>query len=246
MDTQFQRRRLTASVTVIVTLAFVGLFVGIRDRREPAARVESSVISLEGKAAPARSHEELSRRPWSMEAQVWTPNVERHLPPVTPQNAQAKAESMRLRAKRRAFEGAPPTIPHPVGQGSAVACLACHDHGLSIGAAVAPPWSHGRYTMCTQCHLAEVAPVWAAQKETAIGARAAANTFSPLRGAKKRSYRAYTESAPVIGHTTWMRERCSSCHGPYGRPGLQTSHPERQNCLQCHGSSALLDQRSHE
>jgi cytochrome c-type protein NapB len=44
-------------------------------------------------------------------------------------------------------------------------------------------------------------------------------------------------------HPMHMRSECDSCHGPSGRPGLRTSHPDRQNCVQCHASSAPLDQR---
>lgn len=221
----------------MATLAFVGFFVGIRERRQPASPREYPSNSSLGEAPLARSHEELSRRPWSTEARVWTPDTRRDVTPVSPRNSQAKSEALKARARGRAFEGAPPTIPHPVGQASGIECRACHERGATIGEAVAPPWSHAHYTMCTQCHVSEMPPLG-----TLDNAAAVANSFVGVRGAAA-PYRAYEGSPPQIPHTTLMRERCSSCHGPHGRPGLQTSHPERLDCRQCHAPAASLDQR---
>ena len=38
-----------------------------------------------------------------------------------------------------------------------------------------------------------------------------------------------------------MRERCDSCHGVWAG-ALRTTHPWRQNCVQCHTPSAARDQ----
>jgi cytochrome c-type protein NapB len=62
---------------------------------------------------------------------------------------------------------------------------------------------------------------------------------APLAGA-----RAGAGAPPVIPHTTMMRTRCLSCHGPSGQPGLGIDHPERLNCVQCHAAASSLDQTS--
>ncbi|HXG48900.1 MAG TPA: nitrate reductase cytochrome c-type subunit, partial [Methylomirabilota bacterium] len=69
---------------------------------------------------------------------------------VTPaERAQALAE----RAGRRAFDGAPPVVPHPITQDSSAACLACHGPGLAVKDKVASKISHAHYASCTQCHV---------------------------------------------------------------------------------------------
>ena len=40
---------------------------------------------------------------------------------------------------------------------------------------------------------------------------------------------------PAIPHTVESRRKCIACHASAGTPEkLQTSHPERENCMQCH------------
>ncbi|HRC56557.1 MAG TPA: hypothetical protein PKU97_11575, partial [Kofleriaceae bacterium] len=58
-----------------------------------------------------------------------------------------------------------------------------------------------------------------------------------------RGERAWPGAPPTIPHTTWMRERCDSCHGVWGASGLRSTHPWRQSCTQCHAPAAALDQR---
>ena len=57
------------------------------------------------------------------------------------------------RAARRAFEGAPPVVPHPISQDSSAACLACHGPGLAVKDKIASKISHTHYSSCTQCHV---------------------------------------------------------------------------------------------
>ena len=56
------------------------------------------------------------------------------------------------RAHNRAYDGAPPTVPHPIDQLSSESCLACHEHGLVVGDRKASAISHPLYTNCIQCH----------------------------------------------------------------------------------------------
>lgn len=141
----------------------------------------------------------------------------------------ARAASLRRRAERRAYDGAPPVIPHPVDPTSVAACLACHEHGLRLGDLVASPMPHAAYASCTQCH----APAAPSALSAAAGPPLTWNAFEGLP-APDGGERAWTGAPPVIPHATWMRDDCMSCHGPNGAAGLRTTHPWRQSCTQCH------------
>lgn len=145
------------------------------------------------------------------------------------------------RAEGRAYDGAPPTIPHAVRQDSAAECLACHDEGLRLRERLATPMSHEAFTSCTQCHVVREGPM--PGERLAPDASAGPNAFvglaSPVAGP-----RAWSIAPPVIPHRTEMRERCMSCHGPNGRDALRSTHPDRQSCEQCHASSAERDLRA--
>ncbi|MBL8867972.1 MAG: hypothetical protein KF873_23425 [Gemmataceae bacterium] len=144
-----------------------------------------------------------------------------------------RTEAMKLaalvdRAKNRAYDGAPPTVPHPVESQSAASCLACHGEGLKVGDRVASKMSHAVMTNCTQCHVEQsTAPVESA--------------FVGLNRAGPGE-RASPGAPPAIPHHTWLREDCTSCHGLVARPGLRTTHPWLTNCTQCHAPSATKDQ----
>lgn len=145
------------------------------------------------------------------------------------------------RSRRRAFNGAPPVVPHPVAQDSAASCLACHGPGLVIKNKVASKMSHAVYTSCTQCHVPAGGPR-ILQPESELLTPIAENQFVGLAASLKGS-RAWPQAPPTIPHSTLMRSDCSSCHGPQGLFGLRTPHPDRQACVQCHLPGAELDQR---
>jgi cytochrome c-type protein NapB len=144
------------------------------------------------------------------------------------------------RAARRAFDGAPPVVPHSIAQDSSAACLACHGPGLAVKDKVASRISHAHYSSCTQCHVASGGTELLMGESTLL-APIAANVFvsvtPPLKGS-----RAWPLAPPTIPHSTLMRSDCLSCHGPRGLFGLRTPHPDRQSCVQCHASDAALDQ----
>lgn len=144
-----------------------------------------------------------------------------------------RTEEMKLaaladRARNRAYDGAPPTIPHPVDSPSAASCLACHGEGLKVGNRVASRMSHPLMTNCTQCHV-EQSPVPAETSFVGVYRAGPGGRASP-------------GAPPTIPHHTWMRENCASCHGLVTRPGTRTTHPWLTNCTQCHAPSAALDQ----
>jgi cytochrome c-type protein NapB len=150
----------------------------------------------------------------------------------------AWSQAVASRAERRAFDGAPPVIPHPVDQRGVPTCLACHSFGKTIRGAVAVPPSHDPLASCTQCHVTAVGP---APGDAPPGPVLADNAFSGLQ-APARGERAWPIAPATIPHATFMREQCDSCHGPSGREPIRTSHPWRQSCQQCHAPSAARDQ----
>ncbi len=133
------------------------------------------------------------------------------------------------RAELRAYEGAPPTIPHPIQESGLAECVACHRQGAEIGDRIAPVMSHAEYTNCTQCHVRAVP----AHAELTAFTLSLENSFQGMLRAGT-STRAYEGAPPTVPHAIHMRGNCISCHGVRSHPALRTSHPERQNCVQCH------------
>lgn len=147
-----------------------------------------------------------------------------------------RAEAVARRAARRAYNGAPPVIPHPVDANDVTSCYQCHGEGKVIGSLIAPKISHQRYTNCTQCHAPVAVGTPGEADELVV-----ANDFHG-QGSAGKGTRAYIGAPPTIPHSTLMRENCMSCHGTLGLAGLRTPHPWRVNCSQCHVPSAALDQ----
>lgn len=152
-----------------------------------------------------------------------------------------RAAAIALRTQRRAFDGAPPVIPHPIQQDTSAACLACHAEGLRIKDRVASKISHPPYANCTQCH----APAGGSdfgERRTEEGSRRPPEGSRPAEVVERTvlqptaGTRATPGAPPTIPHGLAMRSECLSCHGPGAPYGLRTSHPERQSCLQCHAS----------
>jgi nitrate reductase cytochrome c-type subunit len=134
-----------------------------------------------------------------------------------------------VRAERRAFDGAPPVIPHqPFG----AACTNCHTpQGINLpGVGFAPPMPHAETKgmhgalRCTQCHVGRTTDdVWRA------------SGFVGLRQDLRRGKQAFFTAPPVIPHALQMRENCQACHsGPAAREEIRCDHPERVRCTQCH------------
>ncbi len=220
-------------VAAVAAVVVIGMATGMSPQAYDAKRPPVRERADRGEVPPARSHAELETRPWNggLAASGWTQSqlvaaeTARREDPEGASVARALAE----RASRRAFDGAPPVIPHPVRARSAGECLACHENGFVLGDRRAGPAPHADYASCTQCHVsaapfARVAASPAAEAESSWKGLA-----SPGGGAM-----AYAGAPPAVPHPTRMRERCESCHGPEGAAALQTPHPERASCLQCH------------
>lgn len=144
-----------------------------------------------------------------------------------------KQRALAERSALRAYNGAPPTIPHAIEAHSDAACLGCHEAGLVVDDRRAAPLPHSSLTNCTQCHVAELRVLGAPEP---LAPNSFAGLPAPTEGA-----RAWPGAPPEIPHTTHMRENCLACHGVLGKIGLRTTHPWRQSCLQCHAPSASLE-----
>lgn len=133
------------------------------------------------------------------------------------------------RAERRAYDGAPPVIPHaPFG----MACVACHtDVAMHVpGVGLSPAMPHedtpgmSRQDNCRQCH------VFRQTVEVFVE-----SSFDGAPGATRRGERAYPGAPPVPPHGLFMHEKCTACHaGPAAREEVRCTHPERLRCTQCH------------
>lgn len=154
---------------------------------------------------------------------------------ITP-SPEEKERSSEVRASRRAYNGAPPIVPHAVEGTSDAACYACHSQGMQLGGLKASVMSHSFLANCTQCH-APPPPQPFADVEPVV-----ATTFVGL-AAPRAGERAYPGAPPTIPHSQWMRDNCLACHGgPNGWMGMESTHPWRSQCTQCHAPSAGLDQ----
>ena len=145
-----------------------------------------------------------------------------------------KLIALQQRALNRAFNGAPPTVPHAIDHQSDAACVACHQTGAVTASLRIPRMSHTFLANCTQCHVESHPRHLPAETFRE-------NLFTGLP-APVSGPRAFPGAPPQIPHTTWMRSDCMSCHGYEGRQGIRTTHPWRSNCLQCHAPSATMEQ----
>ncbi|MDP2304709.1 MAG: multiheme c-type cytochrome [Pseudomonadota bacterium] len=237
-------------LAVVFGVALIGFVSGTRGE-DPDAATEAhrertgAAAGAEG-LAPARSYAELRAAPqgsgsgWVADLDALADLGPGVLDPVS-LDGTSKAADLAARASRRAYDGAPPRIPHAVRQDAAPECLACHEDGLRLRGLLATPMSHTSYASCTQCHVVQEAPM-PGGADLPPDPRVVGNTFvgvaSPTAGP-----RAWSVAPPQIPHRTWMREQCDSCHGVNGRDALRSTHPSRASCEQCHAASAATDQR---
>jgi cytochrome c-type protein NapB len=153
-----------------------------------------------------------------------------HRPAPEPVAAPAPSQ---VRARRRAYDGAPPVIPHKRLGGACATCHATAPREVP-GVGLAPPNPHlhtpgmSAASRCEQCHVFATP-----------GIPFADNSFRGLAQDLRRGERLYPRAPPVLPHPVFMREDCAACHdGPAARPEVRCTHPDRINCLQCHARPA--------
>jgi len=141
----------------------------------------------------------------------------------------ARKSAAAVRAQRRAYDGAPPVIPH---RDFSMDCVNCHkQEGLEVpGVGFAPNMPHTKtpglsaVSLCRQCHVF---------RETDEVFRE--NSFEGLPQDLREGRRHHPLAPPVLPHPEFMRENCLACHtGPAAREEIRCDHPERTRCTQCH------------
>lgn len=197
--------------------------------------------AVAGVPIPARPPHEL--RPIPPASQTWllnnpTPVVipeERSNPAAVADKFAARMRSIEQRSTLRAYEGAPPVIPHPIADLNVQTCRACHATGLRAGDKVSRMVSHTYLVNCTQCHVEASPPLPVDEPEPQ-------NSFTGRFASGYGGTRAWTGAPPVVPHTIFMRTNCVSCHGEYGYDGWRPDHLARTNCIQCHAPAAEFEQ----
>lgn len=140
-----------------------------------------------------------------------------------PERWETREDLLSKRKERRAYDGAPPVIPHSVKGLGRGACAGCHTPGAPDTVTIGPPRSHPAWGNCTQCHV---------ERRTEENFRA--STFEPLwwpaTGTRQSEI-----APPTVPHHIQNRENCAICHiGKRAPAVLRAEHGMRQNCRQCH------------
>jgi cytochrome c-type protein NapB len=237
-------RVLALLAAVVVAVAAIGFATGMSNSSYRAKRPPLRERPPAGDVPPARSYAELQENPWTTPdaAFAWQKSVAIAAAASVPAETTGASIERTLieRAERRAYDGAPPVVPHPIRASGAAECLACHAEGFALGDRHASPIPHDAYASCTQCHVSAIAPF------TQVGGNAAAEAPSRWSGivSPEQGEVAYPGAPPAVPHATMMRERCESCHGPQGHAALRTPHPDRLSCLQCHPATGSRSNRA--
>jgi cytochrome c-type protein NapB len=235
-------RRHAALFTVIVLgCVLVGYIRGIKEPPPLPTPAPPPVMADESDVPPVVGYSDLPAAPIKANSR-WENDLanlifDRPSPTDTVvRTEELKQEALADRARNRAYDTAPPTIPHPVDQMSSASCLACHGQGIKVGDRIATKVSHPHLTSCTQCHVEAENPVMT-KFNTPFDGNGFVGAYRSGPGV-----RFGPGAPPAIPHPTWMRQDCTSCHGTLARQGLRTTHPWLTNCTQCHAPSAALDQ----
>ncbi len=251
IETYFHQHRRTLAVILLAVgmLAVSGAFVGIRQTMADTAPAEMEYPAGPASEAtdlpPAPKYGDIPKAGWLANDQ-WTFTLD-NLPRAKDERMPGLALTdeqlfavLSARSERRAFDGAPPTVPHEIDQLSSASCLACHgaDSDVVIAGRRPSALSHPYYTSCTQCHV----PADGLRRLTAEERLVVASAFEGLE-APGLGTRAYPGAPPTMPHPVFMRQNCMSCHGPTRPNAIRSSHPDRQNCLQCHAPNAGFDNR---
>lgn len=229
---------------VVISFTVVGYFTGLQSPMNSSAesseptQAAAQPRTLEADVIPATHYADMAQatRHRTTAFRTRLSDLKTDIQPLSEVSIspEDKAFALLRRDLNRAFNGAPPTIPHAVDQTSAQACMACHGTGAKTETLRIPRMSHQYLANCTQCHVESNPrhiPPSLFKENGFVGLPA------PTGGP-----RAFPGAPPQIPHSTWMRSDCMSCHGFAGSLGIRTTHPWRANCQQCHAPSSVLDQ----
>jgi cytochrome c-type protein NapB len=253
IESYFRQHRKTLAVVFLMIgmLAVSGFFMGMQQTERQVTRdqipiaKDPDIAAAELPSAPKYteipSAEWLANRDWKFTL-ADLPRAAAPAPDAAPASAAELSAAIERRRSLRAYDGAPPVVPHAIDSLRSTACMSCHGEGgnLVISGKRPPEISHPWITNCTSCHV----PAGGLRQFTAVGETRLfiENYFLGKESAGKGS-RAYPTAPPTMPHPVWMRQNCMACHGPGRDQAIRTSHPERHNCLQCHAPDATFDNR---
>lgn len=257
IESYFRQHRKTLAVIFLSAgmLAVSGFFMGMRQTERQPTRMDFLEAMKQDGAVPqdlqdipeAPKYKDIAHTKWQANSdwKFTLANLPRAVPPVRGApvaSASERAASVGRRSSLRAYDGAPPVIPHAIDTINVSSCISCHGPGTDLVISGKRPaeMSHPWITNCTSCHVpADGLRAVTAPSDTRL---VVDNGFSgkPSAGAGPR---AYGTAPPTTPHPVWMRQNCMACHGPGREQAIRTSHPERRNCLQCHAPNAAFDNR---
>ena len=158
------RRVMMVGAVLAITIAFVASAVQIfhgtaqdTERAQGWKPPQAAVQPAPEGVGPALTYRELRSERRGPNA-GWKSSIAALRTPPAPEvlegRSERKTETLVRRRTLRAFDGAPPTIPHAVRSTNADDCLACHADGIVLDGRRATPISHPPYANCQQCHAA--------------------------------------------------------------------------------------------
>ncbi|MDH4263403.1 MAG: nitrate reductase cytochrome c-type subunit [Spirochaetia bacterium] len=153
-----------------------------------------------------------------------------------------RADFASKRLKLRAYEGAPPVIPHTILKSGTHYCLSCHTKGI-VFEKDAEVWSkknmvakitpHPEWVNCFQCHVP--------QQDTGLFHKNKFKTFH-LAHVKKNIKSGEEPAPPPMPHQVENREKCIICHlSKTADPSIVPKHGMRDGCEMCHLPPESLD-----
>jgi len=254
IEKYFRQHRKTLAVVFLAVgmLAVSGFFMGMRQTERQVTRNEIPVSEKKptvppGEIPTAPKYKEIAGTEW-LANRDWKftladlPRADVSSETFTKQDPAELSAAIARRKSLRAYDGAPPVIPHTIDPLSSSSCASCHGAGesLVIGGKRPAEISHPWITSCTSCHIP--AEGLRGLTEPEAERLVVANSFVGKASAGHGS-RAYPGAPPTTPHPVWMRQNCMACHAPGREQAIRTSHPDRRNCLQCHAPNARFDNR---
>jgi len=245
---------LTIVLIAVVIVSVSGLFMGMRQnshneetRQSPwmpgpeAQPSEQKVFPVAPKYADIPHTKWKANKSWH-NSLADLPHAKANYTEQKPLTPEERQKILAKRASLRAYDGAPPMIPHAINFQDVDSCSACHapDSDVLIAGRRPPVMSHPMMTNCIQCHAPNDG-LKMLQHSGTVGLVVDSSFSGNAR--MGRGTRAYDGAPPTIPHRVSMRQNCMACHGPGMADAITTPHPMRQNCMQCHAQDADFDNR---